>query len=240
MVEKVDQLDRGYIRFVEGVFGMQSDESLVRETTARAERYNRKHPDKPLPILPPEQILTVDSRMRETRDRFQRLLTKPDLIPLLQSAVDQAMSSLLGYEQRALQVRFGFGQENQGKNIPLEEVGKRIFDDHQVTRERARQIIAKALRKARHPSRSNLLMGILNDDRLNETEAQKMKEKVVEAGVHFVNGLPPELEEDERVQGVIGWQKAHGVPVTVAINPGTKPPGVIIMNVGRAFKPRNI
>lgn len=174
MVENSDQLiDRGYIRFMECVFGMQSDEILVRELTARTGRYNRNHPDEPLPILTPEQILTADLRMRETRDRFQLLLTKPDLIPLLQSAVDQAISSLAGFEQRALQVYFGFGKENQGENIPLEKVGKRIYDDHQVSRERARQIIAKALRRVRHPYRSNLIRAVLDDDRLNEPETHR-------------------------------------------------------------------
>lgn len=173
MVENGGQsIDRGYIRFVEGVFGIQSDESLVQEIIARGKRYNRKHPDEPLPIPPPEQILTADLRMRETRDRFQLLLERPDLTPLLKPAVDQAMSSLLGYEQRALRAYFGFGQENPDEKIRLEDVGKIIYGNHSVGRERARQIIAKALRKMRHPSRSGSIRTVLNDDRLNETGIQ--------------------------------------------------------------------
>lgn len=175
MVENSGQIDIGYIRLVESVFGMQSDESLVRTITAQAERYNRKHPEAPLPIPTPEHILADDFRMRETRGRLQLLLTKSDLIPLIKPAVDQAMSSLADIEQRALQVRFGFGQENQGENIeniPLVEVGRRIYDDHQVSRARAGQIIAKALRRMRHPFRSGLITAVLNDDRLNATGIQ--------------------------------------------------------------------
>lgn len=111
--------------------------------------------------------------MREVRGRFHLLLTKPDLIPLLESAVDQAMSSLFDYEQRALRVRFGFGQENPDEKIRLADVGKRIYDNHQVSGERARQIIARALRRLRHPSRSKLIRAVFNDDRLNETDSQR-------------------------------------------------------------------
>ncbi|MDR0615016.1 MAG: RNA polymerase sigma factor RpoD, partial [Lactobacillales bacterium] len=53
-------------------------------------------------------------------------------------------------EENVLRLRFGL---EDGKNRTLEEVG-RVFC---VTRERIRQIEAKALRKLRHPSRSNKL-----------------------------------------------------------------------------------
>jgi RNA polymerase primary sigma factor len=57
-------------------------------------------------------------------------------------------------ERRVLQLRFGLMDTRQ---LTLEEVGKR-FD---VTRERIRQIEAKALRKLRHPSRSKRLTDFL-------------------------------------------------------------------------------
>ena len=57
-------------------------------------------------------------------------------------------------EQKALQLRFGLVD---GKPRTLEEVGK----EFNVTRERIRQIEAKALRKLRHPSRSKKLKDFL-------------------------------------------------------------------------------
>ena len=58
-------------------------------------------------------------------------------------------------EQKVLRLRFGM---NDGRARTLEEVGKE-FD---VTRERIRQIEAKALRKLRHPSRSRKLRDYLD------------------------------------------------------------------------------
>jgi RNA polymerase primary sigma factor len=66
---------------------------------------------------------------------------------MLQSEVQTVLDTLTPRERRVLQLRFGFIDDHQ---CTLEEVGKRIG----VTRERIRQIEAKALRKLRHPSRS--------------------------------------------------------------------------------------
>ncbi|GAH80541.1 unnamed protein product [marine sediment metagenome] len=64
------------------------------------------------------------------------------------------LSSLTPREQRVLQLRFGL---EDGRSRTLEEVGK----EFKVTRERIRQIEAKALRKLRHPSRSRKLKDYL-------------------------------------------------------------------------------
>jgi len=64
------------------------------------------------------------------------------------------LSTLTEREKRVLQMRFGIGDNS---NHTLEEVGQ----DFEVTRERIRQIEAKALRKLRHPSRSKLLKGFI-------------------------------------------------------------------------------
>jgi RNA polymerase primary sigma factor len=64
--------------------------------------------------------------------------------------VDKVLRSLTEREQKVLRMRFGIGEKT---DHTLEEVGQ----DFEVTRERIRQIEAKALRKLRHPSRSKRL-----------------------------------------------------------------------------------
>jgi len=73
---------------------------------------------------------------------------------LLREQVEDVLSSLTGRERRVLQLRFGL---DDGRSRTLEEVGKEFG----VTRERIRQIEAKALRKLRHPSRSKKLKDYL-------------------------------------------------------------------------------
>ena len=73
---------------------------------------------------------------------------------LLKEQLDEVLDTLTEREQKVLRLRFGM---NDGRARTLEEVGKE-FD---VTRERIRQIEAKALRKLRHPSRSRKLRDYL-------------------------------------------------------------------------------
>ncbi len=73
---------------------------------------------------------------------------------LLKEQIDEVLSTLTPREQRVLQLRFGL---EDGRSRTLEEVGK----EFNVTRERIRQIEAKALRKLRHPSRSRKLKDYL-------------------------------------------------------------------------------
>jgi len=74
----------------------------------------------------------------------------------LTEATDDILGSLTAREAKVLRMRFGIGMNT---DHTLEEVGKQ-FD---VTRERIRQIEAKALRKLRHPTRSSHLRGFLDD-----------------------------------------------------------------------------
>ena len=69
---------------------------------------------------------------------------------LLKEQLEEVMSTLTPREAKVLKLRFGL---EDGKARTLEEVGK----EFKVTRERIRQIEAKALRKLRHPSRSKKL-----------------------------------------------------------------------------------
>ena len=74
---------------------------------------------------------------------------------LLKEQIEDVLGSLNEREQKVLKLRFGL---EDGRARTLEEVGKE-FD---VTRERIRQIEAKALRKLRHPSRSKKLRDYLD------------------------------------------------------------------------------
>jgi RNA polymerase primary sigma factor len=68
----------------------------------------------------------------------------------------RVLATLSPREEQVLKMRFGIGER---ANHTLEEVGQ----DFEVTRERIRQIEAKALRKLRHPSRSRLLKGFTEE-----------------------------------------------------------------------------
>ena len=74
---------------------------------------------------------------------------------LLKEQLEDVLSTLTPREKKVLELRFGL---EDGRNRTLEEVGK----EFNVTRERIRQIEAKALRKLRHPSRSKRLKDFLD------------------------------------------------------------------------------
>jgi RNA polymerase primary sigma factor len=74
---------------------------------------------------------------------------------LLKEQVEDVLDSLTERERKVLQLRFGL---DDGRSRTLEEVGREFH----VTRERIRQIEAKALRKLRHPSRSRKLKDYLD------------------------------------------------------------------------------
>jgi len=76
---------------------------------------------------------------------------------LLKERLQNVLSTLTDREQEVLTLRFGLAD---GYSRTLEEVGKRF----KVTRERIRQIEAKALRKMRHPTRIRKLEGFLEND----------------------------------------------------------------------------
>ena len=88
---------------------------------------------------------------------------KAAIIPLdaaiqsnLREATTRVLSSLTPREERVLRMRFGIGMNT---DHTLEEVGQQF----NVTRERIRQIEAKALRKLKHPSRSRKLRSFLDN-----------------------------------------------------------------------------
>jgi len=74
---------------------------------------------------------------------------------MLREHLDEVLHTLTPREMQVLKLRFGF---DDGRNRTLEEVGK----EFNITRERIRQIEAKALRKLRHPSRAKKLKDYLD------------------------------------------------------------------------------
>ena len=128
--------------------------------------------------IPVHMVETINKLIRVSRQLLQELGREPtpeedshlgdfiqdDNVPvpaeaaaqtLLKEQLDEVLDTLTEREQKVLRLRFGM---NDGRARTLEEVGKE-FD---VTRERIRQIEAKALRKLRHPSRSRKLRDYLD------------------------------------------------------------------------------
>ncbi len=83
---------------------------------------------------------------------------------LLKDKLSDVLDSLTERERKVLELRFGLGD---GYSRTLEEVGKQF----KVTRERIRQIEAKALRKMRHPTRIRQLQGFLETEEMEAVAA---------------------------------------------------------------------
>ena len=74
----------------------------------------------------------------------------------LRQSLDRVLASLNEREERVLRMRFGLDSET---DFTLEEIGRSFA----VTRERIRQIEAKAIKKLKHPNRKNQLIGFIKD-----------------------------------------------------------------------------
>jgi RNA polymerase primary sigma factor len=121
-------------------------------------------PDKVREIIKVSQLpISLEAPIGEEEDSHlgdfiedQNALPPPDAASrqLLKEQIEDVLASLTPRERRVLQLRFGL---EDGRSRTLEEVGK----EFNVTRERIRQIEAKALRKLRHPTRSRKLKDYL-------------------------------------------------------------------------------
>ena len=99
-----------------------------------------------------------DSHLGDFIEDQQQVSPSDAVINLnLRAQTSQVLRSLSPREETVIKMRFGLGD---GSEHTLEEVGQRFA----VTRERIRQIEAKALRKLRHPSRSRRLKGFVETD----------------------------------------------------------------------------
>ena len=111
-----------------------------------------------------QEPVSLETPIGEEEDSHLGDFIQDDTVPvpaeaaaatLLKEQLNEVLDTLTDREQKVLRLRFGM---NDGRARTLEEVGKE-FD---VTRERIRQIEAKALRKLRHPSRSRKLRDYLD------------------------------------------------------------------------------
>ena len=111
-----------------------------------------------------QEPVSLETPIGEEEDSHLGDFIKDDNVPvpadaaafsLLKEQLDEVLCTLTEREQKVLRLRFGL---DDGRARTLEEVGK----EFNVTRERIRQIEAKALRKLRHPSRSRKLRDYLD------------------------------------------------------------------------------
>ena len=157
MVETINRLHRTSRRLVQEFGREPTSEEISRgmEVTPEKVREIIKVSQEPVSLETPVGE-EEDSHLSDfIEDRTA--LAPPDvaLHQLLKEQIEEVLSTLNPREQRVLQLRFGL---EDGRSRTLEEVGKEFG----VTRERIRQIEAKALRKLRHPSRSKRLKDYLD------------------------------------------------------------------------------
>ena len=106
------------------------------------------------PVGDDEEDSTLGDFLKD--DRNDDLFIEPQFAGMMKKDIQDVLNTLTDREQKVLFLRFGLVD---GHPRTLEEVGK-MFN---VTRERIRQIEAKALRKLRHPSRSKILKPYIED-----------------------------------------------------------------------------
>ena len=156
MVEIINKLVRVSRRLLQELGREPSDEEIGEEMGITPEKVREviKFAQTPISLETPigEE---EDSHLGDfVEDREAVSPSDAASLTMLRYEVEHVLDTLTPRERRVLQLRFGL---NDGRECTLEEVGKRIG----VTRERIRQIEAKALRKLRQPSRSMKLRDYL-------------------------------------------------------------------------------
>ncbi len=158
MVETINRLSRTSRQLVQELGREPSDEEIASRMDISVEKVSqiRKISQEPVSLESPigEE---EDSHLADfVEDDHIATPTQAATATLLREQLEEVLGTLTDREQKVLLLRFGLVD---GKTRTLEEVGK----EFSVTRERIRQIEAKALRKLRHPSRSKKLIDYLEE-----------------------------------------------------------------------------
>ena len=156
MVETINKLIRVSRQLLQELGREPSPEEIAKEMNMPVERVRE--------ILKiSQEPVSLETPIGEEEDSHLGDIIKDDNVPvpadaaaftLLKEQLEEVLGTLTEREQKVLTLRFGL---EDGRARTLEEVGK----EFNVTRERIRQIEAKALRKLRHPSRSRKLKDYL-------------------------------------------------------------------------------
>ena len=157
MVETINKLIRVSRQLLQELGREPSPEEIAEEMGMPVERVRE--------ILKiSQEPVSLETPIGEEEDSHLGDFIKDDNVPvpadaaaftLLKEQLEEVLGTLTEREQKVLTLRFGL---EDGRARTLEEVGK----EFNVTRERIRQIEAKALRKLRHPSRSRKLRDFLD------------------------------------------------------------------------------
>ena len=157
MVETINKLIRVSRQLLQELGREPSPEEIAEELKMPEERVRE--------ILKiSQEPVSLETPIGEEEDSHLGDFIQDDNVPvpadaaaatLLREQLDEVLSTLTEREQKVLRLRFGL---DDGRQRTLEEVGR----EFNVTRERIRQIEAKALRKLRHPSRSRKLRDYLD------------------------------------------------------------------------------
>ena len=157
MVETINKLIRVSRQLLQELGREPLPEEIAKELDMPVERVRES-------LKISQEPVSLETPIGEEEDSHLGDFIQDDNVPvpaeaaaqtLLKEQLDEVLDTLTEREQKVLRLRFGM---NDGRARTLEEVGKE-FD---VTRERIRQIEAKALRKLRHPSRSRKLRDYLD------------------------------------------------------------------------------
>ncbi len=157
MVETINKLIRVSRQLLQELGREPSPEEIAKEMNMPVERVRE--------ILKiSQEPVSLETPIGEEEDSHLGDFIQDDHVPvpadaatftLLKEQLSEVLGTLTEREQKVLRLRFGL---DDGRARTLEEVGK----EFNVTRERIRQIEAKALRKLRHPSRSRKLKDYLD------------------------------------------------------------------------------
>ena len=157
MVETINKLNRVSRQLLQELGREPTPEEIAEEMHMSVERVRE--------ILKiSQEPVSLETPIGEEEDSHLGDFIQDDNVPvpadaaaftMLKEQLEDVLSTLTDREQKVLRLRFGL---DDGRARTLEEVGK----EFNVTRERIRQIEAKALRKLRHPSRSRKLKDYLD------------------------------------------------------------------------------